>query len=66
MSILLPVPLPSSQQTKSRELGRLALHGAHGPAVPTMMRYLDLYWMVPKMPRMTAMMCKKLARMGAH
>lgn len=30
------------------------------------MRYLDLYWMVPKMPRMTAMMCKKLARMGAH
>lgn len=37
-----------------------------GLTAPTMMRYLDLYWMVPKMPRMTAMMCKKLARMGAH
>lgn len=30
------------------------------------MRYLDLYWIVPKIPKITAMMCKKFARMGAH
>lgn len=32
----------------------------------TRMRYRDRYCTVPKMPRMTAMMCRKLARMGAH
>lgn len=32
----------------------------------TRMRYRERYCTVPKMPRMTAMMCRKLARIGAH
>lgn len=32
----------------------------------TRMRYRERYCTVPKMPRITAMMCRKLARIGAH